>query len=447
MIFKSSIKLKPVQILALGFLAFIIIGTILLMLPVSSNSNQYTNFLDSLFTSTSAVCVTGLEVLDTGTYWSKFGQIVILILIQIGGIGFMTISTFIAVLFGRKVGLRGRLIVKEAFNTFHIQGLVKLVIYVVITTFVIEGLGALILSYQFLDNYNLKTSIYYGIFHSVSAFCNSGFDLFSGFSSYMEYYNNQIVILTISILVLIGGVGFFVISEIISHKKKRKYSLHSKVVLISTFILTIFSIVIFYLLEYNNTKTIGEFSFFNKLISSLLLAVSPRSAGFSTVNLEDMTTASHFFTIILMFIGAAPGSAGGGIKITTVVILLMTVVSVIKGRDDTEIFRKRIDKEGVYRAVSVAFISFMLVFVITTILTVTEKADSMIILYEVVSAFGTSGLSLQFTPSLSVIGKVFIIITMYIGRLGPLTLIFAFLYKRKLKDFSIKYPEDKIIVG
>lgn len=453
MIFKKRyknqklLKLRPVQILFLGFVAFVLLGTFILMLPIASANKDNTSFIDALFTSTSAVCVTGLTVLDTGTHWSVFGQVVILILIQIGGVGFMTFSTFIAILLGRRIGLRGRLIVKESFNAFDIQGLVKLVIYVVITTFVIEVVGAMILTTQFLKDYDLGTAIYYGIFHSISAFCNSGFVLFNNFSSYIGYYNNPIIIVTIVILIVIGGLGFIVISEIISHKKNRKYSLHSKVVLISTLILIIFSTVFFFSVEYNNMKTIGGFSFLDKFTSSILMAVTPRSAGFTTIPLSDMSMSSHFITIILMFIGGAPGSAAGGIKVTTAVILLMTVISITKGRNDTEIMKKRIGRSSVYKSISIVFISCMLVVIVTIILLITESKEFIVVLYETVSAFGTSGLSLNLTPDLTFVGKLILSITMYIGRIGPLTFMFTFIYKNKVSDSSIKYPEGKIIVG
>ncbi|MEG0690871.1 MAG: potassium transporter TrkG, partial [Clostridium sp.] len=232
-------KLKPVQILALGFAALILLGAILLMLPISSKSGTYTSFLDSLFTATSATCVTGLVVVDTGTHWSTFGQIVIITLIQIGGLGFMTFSTLIAILLGKRVSLKERLIMREAYNAFDIQGLVKLVIYVLTITFTIEGVGALILTTQFAQDFSIGTSIYYGIFHSISSFCNAGFDLLGGFNSYTSYVTNPVLSLTVAALIVLGGIGFFVIAEIIGHKKRKKYSLHTKVVVITTLLLIV----------------------------------------------------------------------------------------------------------------------------------------------------------------------------------------------------------------
>ncbi|MEG1416233.1 MAG: TrkH family potassium uptake protein [Clostridium sp.] len=440
-------KLKPVQILALGFAALILLGAILLMLPISSKSGTYTSFLDSLFTATSATCVTGLVVVDTGTHWSTFGQIVIITLIQIGGLGFMTFSTLIAILLGKRVSLKERLIMREAYNAFDIQGLVKLVIYVLTITFTIEGVGALILTTQFAQDFSIGTSIYYGIFHSISSFCNAGFDLLGGFNSYTSYVTNPVLSLTVAALIVLGGIGFFVIAEIIGHKKRKKYSLHTKVVVITTLLLIVVGAVLFFILEHNNPKTMGDLSVRDQVVASIFASVTPRTAGANTISTTDMTIASQFLTVILMFIGASPGSTGGGIKTTTMMILLMTIVSVINGREETEIMKKRLNKAAVYRAIAITFISFVLVSIVTMILAITQKGSFMQFIYEATSAFGTVGLSLGLTPTLTPIGKIAIIITMYAGRLGPLTLVLAFAYRQRLSNTSIRYPEDKIIVG
>lgn len=445
---KKFFNLKPVQVLALGMIGFVAIGTILLMLPVSSN-NRATSFVDALFTSTSAVCVTGLTVVDTGTHWSIFGQIVILLLVQIGGIGFMTFATLIVVLLGKKVSLRERLIVMEAYNAFNIQGLVRLVIYVISITLTIEAVGALILTTQFVQEYSLGKSLYFGIFHSVAAFCNAGFDLFGDFMGYTGYVTNTIVSFVIAILIIIGGLGFFVITEVLnhSHRKRKRYSLHTRVVIEVTFALIIIGAVLFFILEYSNSKTMGDLPVGHKVTASVFASITPRSGGISTVSKADMTTASHFLTVILMFIGASPGSTGGGIKTTNLMIILASVSSMIKGREDTVIFKRRINKNLVYRAISITIISFIAISITTIILSITENGTFMQFLYEATSAFGTVGLSLGITPDLTPVGKVVITLAMYIGRVGPLSLVFAFTYKQKRTNNSIKYPEDKIIVG
>ncbi|KMT22664.1 TrkH family potassium uptake protein [Clostridium cylindrosporum] len=440
-------KLRPVQILALGFAALILLGAILLTLPISSRNGDVTSFLDALFTATSATCVTGLVVVDTGTHWSTFGQVVIISLIQIGGLGFMTFSTLIAIILGKRVSLKERLIIQEAYNAFSIQGIVKLVIYILIITLTIEGIGAIILTTQFLKDYSIGTSIYYGIFHSISSFCNAGFDLLGDFKGYTGYVTNSIVSLTVAALIVLGGIGFLVIAEVIGHKRRRKYTLHTKVVIITTAFLIILGAVLMFAFEYNNPKTMGNLSIIDKIVASIFASVTPRTAGANTISTGDMTIAGQFLTIILMFIGASPGSTGGGIKTTTMMILFMTIMCIINGRDDTEIFRKRINKYSVYRAVSITLISFMLVIVVTMILSITEKGTFIQFLYEATSAFGTVGLTLGLTPTLTPIGKIAIIITMYAGRLGPLTLVLAFAYKQKTTNTTIKYPEDKILVG
>lgn len=440
-------RLQPVQILALGFAAVILIGALLLKLPISSADGNATPFLDCLFTATSAVCVTGLVTLDTGTHWSLFGQVIILLLIQIGGLGFMTFATMFAIILGRKISLKERLIMQEAYNAFNIQGIVKLAIYVMGITFSIEGLGAILLSTQFIPQYGWKRGIYYGIFHAVSSFCNAGFDLIGGFRSLTPYAENVVINLTVMSLIVIGGLGFGVVTEIINNRNFKKLSLHSKVVIFATTILIITGAIAFFILEYNNPKTLGALSFKGKILSSLFASITPRTAGFNTINLPDMTTASKFLTIILMFIGASPGSTGGGIKTTTATLILMIVLAVIKGREDTEIFERRIPKELVYRAVGITFISFMLVIFVTMVLSITQQGDFMEFMYEATSAFGTVGLSLGLTTRLDAIGKLIIIFTMYSGRVGPMTLALAFARKQLMASKAIKYPEDKILVG
>lgn len=440
-------KLQPVQILALGFAAVILTGAILLTLPISSVDGKWTPFIDCLFTSTSAVCVTGLVTLDTGTHWTVFGQIVIMLLIQTGGLGFMTFATFFAVLLGRRISLRERLIMQEAYNAFNIQGMVRLMLYVMGITFSIEGIGALLLMTQFIPQYGWAKGIYFGIFHAVSAFCNAGFDLIGGFKSLTSYVENATISLTIGGLIVIGGIGFAVITELINTKDLRRLSLHSKVVLTTTAVLITVGAVMFFVFEYSNPKTMGPLSMKGKILASIFASITPRTAGYNTISTGDMTMAGKFLTIILMFIGASPGSTGGGIKTSTATLLFMTVMAVIHGNDDTEIFKKRIGKPLVYRAAAITLISFTLVIGVTMILAITQKGDFIEFLYEATSAFGTVGLTLGLTPRLTLIGKIAIILTMYSGRVGPLTLALAFAHKMQTTSSAIKYPEDKLLVG
>jgi len=442
----NKIKLNAVQILALGFAIVILTGAILLTLPISSAQGIKTSFIDSLFTSTSAVCVTGLITLDTATYWSAFGQVVIILLIQIGGLGFMAFTTLFALLLGKKITLKERLVMQEAMNSFSLQGLVGMMKYILIFTFSVEFIGAMLLSTQFVPQFGIKKGIAYSLFHSISAFCNAGFDLIGNFSSLTSYASNSVIILTIGALIIIGGMGFSVWVDIYKNKKIKKLSLHSKVVLSMTAFLLIVGTVLMFIFEFNNTKTMMDMGFKDKALSSLFASITPRTAGFNSISTSDMTLAGRTLTIILMFIGASPGSTGGGIKTSTAGLLIMTVISVIKGREDTELFKKRINKDLVYKAFTIATLSGFIVVGVTMILSITETGVSLeYLIYEATSAFATVGLTLGLTTQLSVIGKIVIALTMYFGRVGPMTVLLA-LTNNKTKR-GIKYPEDKILVG
>ncbi|EOR26780.1 V-type sodium ATP synthase subunit J [Clostridium sartagoforme AAU1] len=441
---KRKIKLKGVQILALGFLIAIFIGGIILSLPISSASGEATNFLDAIFTSTSAVCVTGLVTLDTSTYWSTFGQMVIMILIEVGGLGFMTFGVLISLVLGKKITLRERLIMQEAMNTHSIQGLVKMVKYILVFTVSVQVFGAVLLSTQFIPEYGIYKGLFYSLFHSISSFCNAGFDLFG--TSLINYSSNTTVILVISTLIIIGGLGFTVLLEIYEFRSIKKFSIHSKLVLISTLILILIGTLLMFVFERNNVETIANMNMKDKMLNSFFASVSPRTAGFNSVSTTAMTSVSKFLTIILMFIGGSPGSTAGGLKTVTFAILVLTVISVIRGREDAEIFGRRFSKGVVYKAFTILFIAVSLVIMFTMILLFTEvSASFMDILYEVTSAFGTVGLTLGFTPNLSSIGKVLIILMMYFGRVGPLTVMLAL--ARKNKKSGYKYPEGKILIG
>ncbi len=330
-------RFTPVQILAIGFAIVIFVGAILLSLPISSQTGQRTPFLDCLFTSTSAVCVTGLIVVDTGTHWTYFGKTVIMLLIEVGGLGFMSFATLLALLVGKKITLKERLVMQEALNTFNIQGLVKMARYILLFTLSIQGGGALLLSTQFIPKYGLAKGLYYSIFHSISAFCNAGFDLFGNFNSLTGVYDNTVIILVIAFLIIIGGLGFYVWYEIYHYKGHRKLSTHSKLVLSATALLLSVGTVLMFIFESRNPGTMANMTFGNKVLSSFFAAVTPRTAGFNSISTSDMTMAGKFLTIILMFIGGASGSTAGGIKVTTAGVLIMTVVCVVKGKQDTEI--------------------------------------------------------------------------------------------------------------
>ncbi|WP_029688171.1 TrkH family potassium uptake protein [Thermoanaerobacter sp. A7A] len=447
MIFIIKIKLTPTQVLALGFATIILIGTLLLMLPVATKSGERTDFLTALFTATSATCVTGLVVVDTKTYWSVFGQIVIMLLIQVGGLGIMTMSTLFALILGRKITFKERLVMQEAFNTNSLGGIVKFARYILMFSFLFESIGAVILTLRFLPQMGLKKAVYYGFFHSISAFNNAGFDLMGNFKSLTGYVSDWVVNLVVMGLIIFGGLGFYVLLDIYEHRHFNKFTLHSKIVITITLLLIAIGTLLIFLFEYNNPKTLGPLDFPTKILAALFQAVTPRTAGFNTLSLSDMTIASKFLTIILMFIGASPAGTGGGIKTTTFAVILYTVLSVIQGEEETVLYKRTISRNIVYKAVAISFISVFIIFSVTMVLSITETSNFLTVLYETTSAFGTVGLSLGLTPELSTVGKIIIIFTMYTGRVGPLTLALALAQRQKKPKPIMKYAEEKIMVG
>lgn len=445
-----KIHLSPTQIVVMSFALVILTGMLLLLLPAATHSGRL-NPVDALFTATSAVCVTGLVVVDTGTYFTRFGQIVILLLIQVGGLGFMTLANLFFILLGRRIGLRSRLIMQEALNQISLAGVIRLTKNIAAMTFLLEGVGAVILTIRFASEYDFGTAVYFGIFHAVSAFCNAGFDLlgeFHGaFGSLTSYVEDGTVVLTLGALLIIGGTGFSVISDIISKRNWRGLTLHSKIVLTITFLLLAAGTVVLFILEHNNPETMAPLSLPGKLLSAFFHAATPRTAGFNTLNVGGMTPAGLFFTIILMFIGASPASTGGGIKTTTFGVLLLTVLALVKGREDVDVYQKRLAKEVVDKALVIALLCLALVVAVTMLLAVTEvsHADFLPLLFETVSAFGTVGLTAGLTPHLTVAGRLLIIMTMFAGRVGPLSLFMALTQRQRPADYH--YPEEKILVG
>ncbi len=444
----NGYKLNPAQVLVLGFAGIILIGAILLNLPMASKSGESVGFINAFFTATSAVCVTGLVVVDTGTYWTVFGKTVILLLIQAGGLGFMTMATMVAFILGKRISLRERLIMQEALNQLNIAGVVRLTRYILYMTFAIEGIGAVLLSFRFIPVYGISKGIAYSIFHSISAFCNAGFDLIGNFRSLTPFVGDTLINFVIWALIIIGGLGFTVIIDIITVKKYTKLSLHSKLVLVLTFILILIGFIVVFVLEYNNPNTIGDMSLKDKILGAMFQAITPRTAGFNTLSFNQMKTASIFLIMVLMFIGGSPGSTAGGVKTTTAGILVLAIISITRGKTDTEVFNRRISKEIVDRALAVIGIGMLWVIIVIMILSITETNHTFLeIFFESISAFGTVGLSLGITPSLSITGKMVIAITMFAGRVGPMTLVLALARQQQKNNGAIRLPEDKIIVG
>ena len=445
---RISKKLKPVQVLVLGFAGIILLGTILLMLPFSTYHGHGIGFVDALFTATSAVCVTGLVVVDTGTYWTFWGQLVIMMLIQIGGLGFMTMATSVAILLGKKIGLKNRLIMQEALNQFSIAGVIRLTKYVIFTTLFIEGVGALLLSIRFVPMFGLWKGIFSSIFHSISAFCNAGFDIMGNGVSLMPFVEDPLVNLVIISLIIVGGLGFAVVADILRYTETKKFSLHTKLVFTMTGTMIVVGFLLVFLLEFNNPETLGNLTLKGKILGALFHSVTPRTAGFNTLDMASMRLPTLLITIFFMFIGGSPGSTAGGIKTTTFGMIILKVISVVRGDDDVEFAHRRIARETINRALAIVFIAALIVVVEVLLLSITEShVTFQELLFEAISAFGTVGLSLGITSKLTFAGKLVIITAMFFGRLGPLTIVLAISNRRNNYKKLIRYPEGKIIVG
>ncbi|MDI6860509.1 MAG: TrkH family potassium uptake protein [Caldisericia bacterium] len=440
----SNIRKEPGRFIIFSYLLIILIGAILLIFPFSSKGKNWTNPIDALFTATSATCVTGLVVLDTGNYYSTIGQIIILLLIQIGGLSYMTIFTFLSLLLGRKIPLLDRILLKESISFFSIGGIIKLARRILYVVLIFEGTGAVILANVFAKDYPFPKSIFYGLFHSISAFCNAGFDLIGGFRSFTIYRGNLLLNITIILLIVFGGIGFGVISELIDFPKSKKLSTHAKLVLLTTIILIVLGAILFYLFEISNPRTLKFYSIKERILSSIFHAVTPRTAGFSTVNVGYLNLPTLLLTIILMFIGASPGGTGGGIKTTTFALILLNIKNWIKGREGVTIFGRCIETISIKKSFLIFTTAIFLISLSTFLLSITEKFGLTSILFEVVSAFGTVGLSTGITPELSPIGKFIIIFTMFTGRVGILSFLTSIIVK---KSQRVYLPEDKVMVG
>jgi trk system potassium uptake protein TrkH len=441
----NILKWSPPRILVSGFALIILLGAYLLSMPFASASGERLPFLDALFTATSATCVTGLVVVDTGTYFSVPGQIVLMCLFQLGGLGFMTMATLIALVLRKRISLRERLLLQEAMNQTSMEGIVRLIRRVLIYSITIELIGASLFSFRFAFDMPLGKALFFGAFHAVSLFNNAGFDIFGEYRSLTLYVSDPIVNLTAMLLIITGGLGFVVMADLMEFRKNRKLSLHSKVVLTMTGTLIAVGTMVIFIFEFSNTKTLGSLDWGGKILSSFFQSVTPRTAGANTLDYTALRQATVFFTIILMFIGASPGSTGGGIKTTTFTTLIGAVIAMIRGRDDIVLFRYRLGKDRIFKALTITLLSLALVIVVTMVLSTTEDQAFIKLLFEATSAFGTVGLSIGVTPELTDVGKIIIALTMFAGRLGPLTLAYA-LGPRTEKELY-RHPEGKITIG
>lgn len=441
--FLKGNRLSPPKILVVGFLFIIAAGTLLLMLPASTVDGSGLSLIDALFTATSATCVTGLVVVDTGSALSLFGQLTILVLIQIGGLGFMTFATFFAILLGRKINLKERMLLQEAYNQTTIEGIVRLAKYILLAALLMEAIAVLILTASWSDDMGFAKALYYAVFHSISAFNNAGFDLFG--NSLMDFQNDIVTNITVMFLIILGGIGFVVMSDVYSTTRKR-VNLHSWLVLRTSALLIAGGAVLFFLLEFNNPASLGGLELQGKILPSFFQSVTPRTAGFNTLDISGLRDTTKILLMVFMFIGASPGSTGGGIKTTTFVTIILAVRAMLKNKAQVVVRERSIPFEVVRKAAAIAVLGTIWIVLVTALLTITEQEEFMVLLFETVSAFGTVGLTLGVTSSLTIWGKVLIILTMFSGRVGLLTMVYALGNNNNAGDHA-KYPESKIMVG
>lgn len=438
-------QISPSRKLILGFLSVIAVGVFLLMLPFSLKEGKSLNFLEALFTVVSAVCVTGLTVVDVSEVFSPLGDVILIALIQIGGLGVMTFSSIVFLLAGQKMTLYTRILLKEERNANSVGEILNFVRLMLLTVFIIESIGAVILIHEFRKIMPHEQAIYYGIFHSISAFCNAGFSLFS--NSLENFRGNSVISLTISYLIILGGMGFAIINSFIMMIRKgvSRFTLTSKLAIHISMILTFEGTVLFFLLEFSNSATLSPLPWSEKIISSVFQSVTLRTAGFNTIPLGNLRSATVFMACIWMLIGASPGSTGGGIKTTTLGVILFYVIGIIRGKEHVEIFNRRLDWDVMNKALALLVVSLSYIALVILFLLVLEPFSMEKIVFEVVSAFGTVGLTMGITPYLSVTSKLVIIVTMFVGRLGPMTIALAL--GEKKKKARVQYPKEDILIG
>ena len=442
--------MSTATVMALGFLAIITIGTILLMLPISSASGEFTSPLTAAFTAVSATCVTGLVVVESGIYWSVFGKCLIILLIQIGGLGFMTMAVLLSVIVRRSLSPRDRVLVAASYGITDFGGVNLLVKRILLGTLAIEGAGALLLSVRFIPDYGFGKGLAYSVFHSISAFCNAGFDILGNGDSVGAYAKDPIVSVTLMALVLLGGIGFPVWNEFIGRKKGQRFSVYTKFVLILSLIYVVGGALIVALLEWNNPETIGEMGFGEKILNSFFQSVTWRTAGFTAVDNAALNEGTKLAGLFVMFSGGASASTAGGVKIATIGIIMLAAYTVAVGRNDINFMRRRIPMDAVMRAISLVVIQLILTVVATLICTaVCANMDisGIDLLYEVVSAGATVGLTAGLTPSLPIAAKIVLMFMMYFGRVGILTVTCSLMGKGSQSTSSITYPDANILIG
>lgn len=444
----KKIRWTTTKIIVVGYVLVITVGTLLLMLPISNRAGTVTPLMDAWFTATSATCVTGLVTNDTYSFWSSFGQGIILVLIQIGGIGFMTLAISALTFTGKKIGLSKRLLMQESVAAPQVGGIVRMSKFVLSGTLVFEAAGAVLLAFYFIPQLGVGKGIYYSVFHAISAFCNAGIDLMGCYkpsSSLITAGSSYLVGITIAVLIIIGGIGFLVWADIRRWKWHFKnYRLHTKVVLTASFLLIVLGTILIFIFEFGKSsmegKNLGE-----QILSAFFQAVTPRTAGFNTVDLNQLTDSSQTLIICLMFIGGSPGSTAGGIKTTTMMILVLTIWSEFKKRKDVEFFKRRVESETIRHASCILILYGMLSLSSAMLISTIEGLGMKEVLFEVVSALCTVGLSLGITPQLGVVSQIVLILLMFIGRVGGITILLAF--SKRVSSIPSKLPAEKVAVG
>lgn len=439
---KRKFKISPAQYIVLGFLAVILIGTLFLCLPISSHNGI--RLVDAFFTATSATCVTGLATVTTAEEWTLFGQIVILIMIQIGGLGFMTFMSLTTIVAKKRVSLRQRKLFMQSAGSIELNGVIKLMRRLLFGTLIIEGIGALILSTRFwISGKSFIKGLWFGIFHSVSAFCNAGFDIL-GNNSLMDYSSDPVVLLTISALIIIGGIGFLVWGDFTAHGFKfKKYQLHSKIVITTTAILLLGGTVIIYITDRNSA--LGEFNEWEKWLNAFFESVTLRTAGFASFDQAELSAGGTVLSYVLMLIGGSPGSTAGGIKTVTFAIVVFNAICFARNKDSLTTFKKRIHDSIVKQACAIITLYILAAGLVTIIISIIEPFALDEILFEVISAIATVGLTKGITAQLGIISKLLLCVTMFFGRMGGLTLVLAIAEKRNI--VKIERPYEKVLIG
>ena len=442
-------RISPMQMIVLTFMAIILLGGLLLSLPISSRSGQWTSYLSSVFTATSATCVTGLTLFDTYTYWTGFGQAVILILIQVGGLGFMTIASLFFLLANRRIGLRQRVLMAQSLGIDQLSGIVKLVHHVLVRTAIVEGMGALILTIRFSLLVPFDRALWWGVFHSVSAFCNAGFDVVGAVDvggSLIPFVGDWVVNFTIIALITVGGLGFFVWEDVLSKRSFRKTTVYTKMVLIISAILALGGGAVIALLEWNNPATLGNLPAAEKCLSALFQSLTSRTAGFYSIPQGTLRDATKTVTDVLMFIGGSSGSTAGGVKTATMGVLVLAVIAAARGRSRVTVFRRTISAQQVSDAVAVTSMVFGLALSASLVLSATNGLPMIDCLFETISAIATVGLSTGITPLLNEISQILLIILMYFGRVGVMTVSLGFLFSNAAEE-RYKYADTKVMIG